>query len=106
MKLQFTIRGMHCTACAASIERRVKKLDGTAKVYVNFAASLLTLDADPTLLSAETIIQTVKNAGFEAEPADNRFFVPSEKKRKNSNQVLLNSIIAMFFSMLLFYAAM
>ena len=34
MKIQFDIRGMHCSACAASIERAVRKLDGADQVYV------------------------------------------------------------------------
>ena len=53
MKMQFSIRGMHCTACAASIERNVRKLDGADNVYVNFAAALLSLECDPEKLSAE-----------------------------------------------------
>ena len=106
MKMQFVIRGMHCSACAASIERCVKKLGGAENVYVNFAASLLTLDADPAVLSAETVMKTVKAAGFEAEPADSQTPDGREKLRKDSTAVLCNSLVAMFFALLLFYAAM
>ena len=70
MKMQFTIRGMHCTACAASIERCVKKLDGAENVYVNFAASLLSLECEPGKLSPSAVIEAVRAAGFEAEEID------------------------------------
>ncbi|NLZ60438.1 MAG: heavy-metal-associated domain-containing protein, partial [Lentisphaerae bacterium] len=33
----FKITGMHCAGCAASVERAVKGLEGSAEVYVNFA---------------------------------------------------------------------
>lgn len=107
MKLQFTIRGMHCTACAASIERTIRKLNGADQVYVNFAASLLTLEADPDKLSEEQIIQAVKAAGFEAEKIGT---TPLEKNAgragNDARLALLRCIIALFFAVLLFYAAM
>ena len=49
-KLQFNLRGMHCSACAASIERSVKKLDGAENVYVNFAAPFLTNNLALTII--------------------------------------------------------
>ncbi len=107
MKLQFSIRGMHCSACAASIERTIRKLDGADQVYVNFAASLLTLEADPGKLSDEQIIRAVKTAGFEAEIIGT---APPEKNAERAGDdarlALFRCIIALFFAVLLFYAAM
>ncbi|MBR4665999.1 MAG: cation-translocating P-type ATPase, partial [Lentisphaeria bacterium] len=107
MKMQFNIRGMHCSACAASIERTVRKLDGADQVYVNFAASLLTLEADPEKLSEEQIVQTVKSAGFEAEKTGTA--APEKEKKRDrddARMALINCIIALVFAVLLFYAAM
>ena len=39
----FTLKGMHCAACAAAIERAVKKLPGCEEVYVNLAANELSV---------------------------------------------------------------
>ena len=108
MKMQFYIRGMHCSACAASVERAVQKLEGVESAYVNFAASLLTLEADPERVPAEKIIQTVKNTGFSAEPANDSSLSQSIKTDhgKEANLVLLRCVTALFFAFLLFYAAM
>ena len=99
---------MHCTACAASIERAVKKLPGAEKVYVNFAASLLTLEADPEKLPADVIVRQVKSAGFEAVPlsvGNSAHPLPLSDHSKESS-AMFRCITALFFSLLLFYAAM
>jgi len=107
MKMQFHIRGMHCTACAASIEREVKKLPGAEMVYVNFAASLLTLEADPGKLSAEMIARQVKNIGFEAEPVISQMEKHvAEQGKQDEKRAFFRCLTALFFSFLLFYAAM
>ena len=108
MKMQFSIRGMHCTACAASIERRVSKLDGAENVYVNFAAALLSLDCDPEKLSAETILENVRAAGFQAEVLDSALpaKLPAGREAEDARTAFLNCLIALIFAVLLFYAAM
>ena len=108
MKMQFHISGMHCTACAAAVESAVKKLPGAENVYVNFAASLLTLEADPEKLSPEAIARQVGNAGFEAVLlSDGTVTRPLPlSERSNESDALVRCITALFFSILLFYAAM
>ena len=107
MKLQFNIRGMHCSACAAAVERSIKKLPGADHVYVNFAAALLSLDADPEKLTEEQIIQAVKSAGFEAEKAESSSSEKTaELDRNDAKLALIRCIAALLFALLLFYAAM
>ena len=60
----FTIQGMHCAACAAAIERAVKKLPGSEEAYVNFAASELSFAGSD---SDEDVIKAVAKAGFSGE---------------------------------------
>ncbi|MCI6288659.1 MAG: cation transporter, partial [Lentisphaeria bacterium] len=104
MKMQFKIGGMHCSACAASIERSVRKLEGVENVYVNFAASMLSLDADPEKVSADKIVQTVKSAGFTAAEISDDPAAP-QPEEKNSGE-LFRFLTALIFSVLLFYTAM
>ena len=61
-KRYFTIRGMHCAACAAAVERAVKKLPGCEDAYVNFASGELSFIGTPE--DAE-IIKAIAKAGFE-----------------------------------------
>lgn len=70
----FTVGKMHCAGCAAAVERAVKKVPGTAEVYVNFAAGKLSLRSEKEYPGDEAVIAAVKQAGFTAElpaaPAD------------------------------------
>lgn len=61
----FTLKGMHCAACAAAIERTVKKLPGCEEVYVNLAANELSVP--PCDVPDEEIVKAVAKAGFTAE---------------------------------------
>ena len=65
-RLNFHVGGMHCAACAAAVERAVRALPGASEVYVNIATNRMTLTADDSL-APETIADTVKKAGFEAD---------------------------------------
>lgn len=58
------IDGMSCTACAARVERVVKKLEGTESANVNFAAESLKISYDDTLLKEEQIEAAIEKAGY------------------------------------------
>lgn len=62
MKKTFKISGMTCAACAARIERFVKKLDGVASASVNFAAESLTVDYEK--IGVKDIEAAVVKAGY------------------------------------------
>ncbi|MBO7740672.1 MAG: heavy-metal-associated domain-containing protein, partial [Clostridia bacterium] len=40
-KQKFTVKGMNCAACSATVERAVKALDGVEKADVNLLAGTL-----------------------------------------------------------------
>lgn len=66
MKEKFNVTGMTCSACSASVEKNVKKLDGAKDVNVNLLTNSMTVEYDETILNNNEIINTVKNAGYEA----------------------------------------
>ncbi len=65
----FQISGMHCSSCAASVEKAVKQLAGASEVYVNLANNRLTLQMDESQLSPADVIAQVVKCGFNAEEA-------------------------------------
>ncbi|MEL7565739.1 MAG: copper-translocating P-type ATPase [Dehalobacterium sp.] len=67
-KKTYTIAGMSCAACAARIEKGLKKLDGVKDANVNFAMEKATLEYDPSLLNNEKINDAVKGLGYEVLP--------------------------------------
>lgn len=105
-KLSFELAGMHCAACAAAIERAVKKLPGASEVYVNFAASRLTLEADRAVLAPEQIVDAVKKAGFEALPSKEAAPASPETEKAGEQRETARFTIAVIFAALLSYAAM
>ncbi|MCM1381532.1 MAG: cadmium-translocating P-type ATPase [Muribaculaceae bacterium] len=62
MKKTFKISAMTCAACAARIERFVKKLDGVSSAGVNFAAETLTVDFEK--IGVKDIENAVVKAGY------------------------------------------
>ena len=66
-KSKFNISGMSCAACAATIEKNVRKLPGLSKVEVNLLANSMQVQYDSSLLNPQQIEKAVRNAGFEAE---------------------------------------
>ena len=58
---------MSCAACAATIEKNVRKLPGVSKVEVNLLANSMQVQYDSSLLNPQQIEKAVRNAGFEAE---------------------------------------
>ena len=65
-KIDLLLSGMHCTACAAIIERQLKKLSGVLTVNVNFAAEKAYIVYDPSQVNADDLIKVVEKAGYKA----------------------------------------
>ena len=68
MHEKFQVTGMSCSACSAKVERCVKKLDGVKSVNVNLLSGSMTVDFDTDAVSEQTIVDTVVQAGYGAQP--------------------------------------
>ncbi len=66
-RIEVTILGMSCPFCAYGVEQKLKRLEGVVELEVVLETGLATLrleaDAD---VSNELLLETVKEAGFEA----------------------------------------
>ena len=104
---QFTVTGMHCAACSASVEKAVKKVPGVESCAVSLLTNSMGIEGTA---APDAIIQAVQNAGYgaslrgqEASPAaagtdalaDHQ--TPHLKKRLIASVVFL--LILMYFSM-------
>lgn len=52
MKKSFKIQNVDCANCAATMESRIRKLDGVSDARVNFLTGRFTLDADDARFEA------------------------------------------------------
>ena len=104
---QFTVTGMHCAACSASVEKAVKKVPGVESCAVSLLTNSM---GNEGTAAPDAIIQAVQNAGYgaslrgqENSPAaagtdalaDHQ--TPHLKKRLIASVVFL--LILMYFSM-------
>ncbi|MFV0411975.1 MAG: heavy metal translocating P-type ATPase [Oscillospiraceae bacterium] len=69
MRQKFTVTGMTCSACAATIERQVKKIEGVEQANVNLLANNLVVEYDDAKTGDSAIIQKVVDAGYGAVTA-------------------------------------
>jgi Cu+-exporting ATPase len=63
-QLTFVIRGMHCTNCAQTLEKRLRTLPGAASALVNFADESATIRFDSRQLDQAAIFAAVEQTGF------------------------------------------
>lgn len=63
-KESIKISGMTCAACAARIEKGLKKLDGVSQANVNFAVEKATVEFDDKLISSSNFDETIQRLGY------------------------------------------
>ncbi len=98
MKKTYKISGMTCAACAARIERFVKKLDGVSDASVNFAAESLTVDSEK--VSAKEVEAAVVKAGYAFADKNAKAKMPHDKV------MLIRLVLSMLFAVPLLTVSM
>ncbi|KYH38687.1 MAG: ATPase [Candidatus Bathyarchaeota archaeon B26-1] len=66
-EINLRIGGMHCAACAATIEKALKRLEGVKSARVNFAAEIARIEYDPSVISILDLRRAVQDAGYKVE---------------------------------------
>ncbi|MFN3648559.1 MAG: heavy metal translocating P-type ATPase [Armatimonadota bacterium] len=70
------VTGMTCAACAARIEKVLRRTEGVREANVNFAAHRATVEYDPAATDTRTLVERIRNAGYgTAGTAEARFRV-------------------------------
>ncbi len=87
----YTVKGMTCASCVASIEKSLNAIEGVYSVNVNLGTSKVSVSFDEDRVSPKRIVETIENAGFE---------VANEVEKKGSeDKAQLNTLIfAVVFS--------
>ena len=63
-KVQLQITGMHCTSCAANLEKGLKNTPGIKRAGVNFASEKASIEYDPAKTALSAIKDAVSEIGF------------------------------------------
>ncbi|MGN0907817.1 MAG: cation transporter, partial [Bullifex sp.] len=91
MKTEYTVTGMSCAACSASVERAVRKVKGADDVSVSLLTGSMIVEGSA---SADDVIAAVRKAGYGASVKGSEK-APSDV-RKNSDVMktrLISSIV-------------
>ena len=89
--ITYTVKGMTCASCVASIEKSLNAIDGVYSVNVNLGTSKVSVSFDEDRVSPKRIIDAIKDAGFEV--ADE-----VEKKGSEDKTQLRTLIFEVIFS--------
>lgn len=79
-KMEIPIGGMHCAACARTIEKVLGKTAGVQSAVVNFAAESCAVEFDPAVVGREGILEAIREIGYTPLEGD------AEKKRADRSQ--------------------
>ncbi|WP_346426035.1 heavy metal-associated domain-containing protein [Thioclava sp. JM3] len=62
--LSVDVEGMTCASCSARVERGLSKLPGVSDAGVNLATERAELHFDPKQISAEQIVEAIRDTGY------------------------------------------
>lgn len=65
--IKLHIQGMTCCGCAKSITRVLLAINGVQHVDIDWQNAYAEIHFDPTQTNANTLIDAIENAGFEAQ---------------------------------------
>jgi Cu+-exporting ATPase len=63
------VQGMRCAGCVNHVEKKLQALPGVSRVSVNLATEQAQVDHDANQAPITSLVQAVKDAGYEASPA-------------------------------------
>jgi Cu+-exporting ATPase len=102
------VGGMTCAACAARVEKAVKKLEGIESASVNFATEKATVVYNPAQARISAIKDAIKNAGYKVLDTSKAGAIDEDKLRKEKEikTLKIKFIVAISFAAPLLYIAM
>ena len=103
-KENFDVFGMSCAACAANVEKAVKKVDGVLSVNVNLLRNSMQVEIADNNFDKEGILRAVEKAGYKAQSTSNRQSVKKEEEIKDDS--LKKLFWSIGFLLVLMYVSM
>jgi Cu+-exporting ATPase len=88
-RVDLSLTGMTCNACARRIERRLKNAEGVRSANVNFATARATVEYDSRATGAANLIGTVAEIGYGASDASEEGAAEREKEAARAEETQL-----------------
>ncbi len=93
MKRKFNVTGMSCSACSSHVEKSVRKLTGVRAVDVNLLTNSMIVEYDDKVLSNDTIIDAVVDAGYGASVFEHFESASEKNEEAKKNQKKTNPAV-------------
>ena len=93
---------MHCENCASTITRHLKKMEGILVAEVSLATEYAAVTFDASTLSEETIVDKIRDLGFDVVDADTEAAARAEDLRQQKQQFS----VGLLFTLPLFLLSM
>lgn len=107
MQKKFNVEGMSCSACSASVERAVSRIEGVTSASVDLLSKTLVCDFDEKKVTVDTIINAVSKAGFSAQlREEKKEEVKKETVKEDFTPVRTRLIVSFIFLFILMYVSM
>ena len=97
-KKKIPVIGMACAGCGATVEKRLRQLEGIALANVNFAARTALVEYDPKVITPQTMKEEIAKAGYDLVINENESV---EVIEKNSYRRLVKKVITSWILALL-----
>ncbi|MDC7233747.1 MAG: heavy metal translocating P-type ATPase [Spirochaetales bacterium] len=103
--IQLNIKGMTCASCVAHVEKGIKKTQGIDTAAVNLATEKATVSYDPEKTDIESIIKSVRDAGYAASlPVPDDQGDEEKEKAAQLNRLKIQTLISALLSLPLMLA--
>ena len=100
--MNFPITGMHCENCSSTITRHLKKMEGVLAAEVSLATEYATVTYDTSTLSEETIVDKIRDLGFDVVDQDEE----EEARAAEFRRQKLQFTVGVLFTLPLFLLSM
>ncbi|CDX04774.1 Copper-exporting P-type ATPase A [Desulfitobacterium hafniense] len=100
------IEGMTCAACAKTVERVTRKLEGVNEANVNLATEKLMISYEPSLVGISDIRKAIEKAGYKAIEEETTVDTDKERKDEERKQLWRRFVLSAIFTVPLLYMAM
>ena len=94
-QVNLPITGMHCENCTSTITRHLKKMDGVLAAEVSLATEYAAVTFDTSTLSEETIVDKIRDLGFDVVDEDEEEEARAEEFRRQKLQFTIGVIFTL-----------
>jgi P-type Cu+ transporter len=94
-QVDLRIVGMTCTSCAQNIEKSLKRVKGIREVNVNYATFIASISYNPSEVSFEKVIDSIKREGYKVLKGEKRSENNDIKELKKAKNKM---VFASFFT--------